>query len=433
MRNSAAPPTGALARLSVLFSSRDLRWLLSVSFLDAAGNLPRLLAQGWIVLEMTSSPAAVGLVAAAEGAAMLLLGGFGGVVAARIDRRWGIAIGQLGLALTAAATAALLARGALTIGLLMVLAAATGATRTIKMPSLLTLMGAVAGRSRMVASLAARNLALNLGKLVGSLIVGFLLERGSNVDVFVLLAAMPMVSAACLPFIRHGGRADAKHADKAAAETGARTRRHSRGRITELVTAAAFGMRTPRVRMLLMLSALMELVVFSLAATLPIVAREVLQVGAVELGWLSAATGIGAIVASTLLTAAGEWTRFGRPVVAVCSLAGLALFGLGASPVLAISLALATFLGVAMASYDALLFTLVQRVVPTALRERQMGLLMQTFGLNQLGALLTGLIAGAVGASTALIGGGTLLLLFVAVVVVPRRHLWDRLAATPTR
>ena len=104
---------GAISRVATLWASRDLRWLLGVSFLDAAANVPRLLAQGWLVLELTSSPFSVGLVAASEGVSMLLAGGAGGVIAARIDRRLGVAVGQFGFAATAAVTAILLAGDAL--------------------------------------------------------------------------------------------------------------------------------------------------------------------------------------------------------------------------------------------------------------------------------------------------------------------------------
>ena len=424
---------GAISRVATLWASRDLRWLLGVSFLDAAASVPRLLAQGWLVLELTSSPFSVGLVAASEGIAMLLAGGAGGVVAARIDRRLGVAVGQLGFAATAAVTAIFLAGDAITLALLVLLGVINGALRTVKMPSLITLMSAASGRARMVGSLGARNLAFGIGKLIGSLIIGTMLEGGAYVAAYLLLAAIPLASTACMLFVRVGGR----HRKSATAGTGSGRPSAStsestsasdsiKRRFQELATAAAFGARTPRVRTLLALSALMEMFIFSLAATLPIVAREVLAVGAVELGWLSAATSAGALVASTLLTTAGDWSRLGTAIVASCALCGVALLGLGASSVLAISLGLATLLGAVMTAYDTLIFTLAQRVVPTALRERQMGLLMQTFGLGPLGALLTGFLSSTVSAPLALMGGGAVLLLFVAGVAMPRRRLWDR-------
>lgn len=416
---------GAISRVATLWASRDLRWLLGVSCLDAAANIPRLLAQGWLVLELTSSPFSVGLVAASEGVSMLLAGGAGGVIASRIDRRLGVAVGQLGFAATAAATTILLASDALTVPLLVLLGVINGAMRTVKMPSLITLMSAASGPARMVGSLGARNLAFNVGKLTGSLIMGSMLEDGAYVAVFVLLTAIPVVSAVCLLFVRVGSRREQS------AASGSRTsgRASIRRRLLEITTTAAFGARTARVRTLLALSALMEMFIFSLAATLPIVAQEVLAVGAVELGWLSATTSIGALVASAVLTTAGDWSRLGTAMVACCALCGSALFGIGASSLLVISLGLATLLGAMMTVYDTLIFTLAQRVVPTALRERQMGLLMQTFGLGPMGALLTGFLASTIGAPLALMGGGGVLLLFVAGVALPHRGLWNRSAS----
>ena len=64
-------------------------------------------------------------------------------------------------------------------------------------------------------------------------------------------------------------------------------------------------------------------------------------------------------------------------------------------------------------------------VVPSALRERQLGLLMQTFGFNPLGALLTGAVAAALGAATALTGGAALLLAFFSAVLWRLRLHWN--------
>ena len=63
------------------------RRFISAAFVGNVGSWMSVTAQGWLVLGLTDSAAALGLTAAAGAAPILFLSVFAGVLADRVDRR----------------------------------------------------------------------------------------------------------------------------------------------------------------------------------------------------------------------------------------------------------------------------------------------------------------------------------------------------------
>ena len=75
------------AGVRTALANSDYRLLLSSSTLWWLAHYVEMIVLGWLVLELTNSPALVGLVGFCRAIPVLFVGGFGGALADRIGRR----------------------------------------------------------------------------------------------------------------------------------------------------------------------------------------------------------------------------------------------------------------------------------------------------------------------------------------------------------
>ena len=176
------------------------------------------------------------------------------------------------------------------------------------------------------------------------------------------------------------------------------------------------------------------------APVFPSLARDVLLVGAVGLGWLNAFRSGGSVVGILLLSLFGEVGRKGALLLLNLLVFGGALFlvgqspaiaalipGFGASdesarlifglsPAFAIALLAATVVGGAMALSDVFSQSMMQNIVPNEQRGRAMGAWVVGIGTAPIGNLQVGALATAIGVGIALSVNGVALA-FVGLTV----------------
>lgn len=395
------------------FLTPDLWRLFAHQLLDSGAILPRVIATGWLVLEVTDSPFWVGAVFGIEGLVLLAGGGLGGVLAARVERRRTLATVQAALALVLIAIAALSALDVLRLWHLLAAAVLTGMARCLHLPLSTGLLQRAAGPGQLMRAMGAKQLTFNIGRMAGSALVGVTISALGFAAAFVLLAVIRAGAAAVLARL-------SPELGRPAPVTG------SRPVFLDLVRQLRYTLRVPRVRAVFVMSMLMELCVFSVSSMMPVLARDVLGVGAGALGVLTAAGSLGAILFGMVMTAAGELRSKGSVAMLACLLCGVALIGYALSRWFVVSVGIAVVLGVAMMVYDVMLFTLVQVTVPSSRRDQSTGLLAQTFGLNPVGSTLAGAVAQVAGMPAALLAAGGIIVAYALAVLAPKRRLWDR-------
>ena len=401
------------------FLTPDLWRLFVHQLFDSGAILPRVIATGWLVLEVTDAPFWVGAVFGIEGMVLLAGGGLGGVVAARVERRRTLAAVQATLALVLVATAALSALDVLRLWHLVAAAVVTGMARCLHLPLSTGLLQRAAGPGQLMRAMGARQLTFNVGKMAGSALVGVTISAFGFAAAFLLLAVIRVGAAASLTGL-------STELGRPAPITGRRPM------FLDLVRQFRYMLRVERVRAVFLMSMLMELCVFSSSSMMPVLARDVLGVGAGALGVLTAAGSLGAILFGMVLTAAGELRSKGSITALACTLCGVALIGYALSRSFLLSVGIAVVLSVGMTVYDVMLFTLVQVTVPSSRRDQSTGLLAQTFGFNPVGSTLAGAVAQVAGIPAAMFAAGGLVLAYALAVLGPKRRLWDRPDARKT-
>jgi predicted MFS family arabinose efflux permease len=140
---------------------------------------------------------------------------------------------------------------------------------------------------------------------------------------------------------------------------------------------------------------------------MPVFARDVLRVGAAGLGVMMAAVGVGAVTAALGLAAYGPHIRKGRLLLWTGPILGLAIAAFALSPWFPLALAILPVSGGAMILNTAVTNTLLQTIVPDALRGRVMGFFTFVFmGMAPFGAYQIGWSAEHFGAPAAAAAGG---------------------------
>jgi MFS family permease len=158
------------------------------------------------------------------------------------------------------------------------------------------------------------------------------------------------------------------------------------------------------IRTILLLFSLLCLMGYPFAVLLPVFAGEVLHGNAKTLGWLTAASGIGALVSALSLAIRKSVRGLTRMLQIAAAMLGGALILFGMSRTLWVALVLMAFVGFGLMQSAAVSNTIIQTLVPDEKRARVMSYYtMAFFGAAPFGSLLAGALAHRMGAPHTLV------------------------------
>lgn len=371
---------------------RNFRLFFFGQFVSLVGTWMQVVAEGWLVLELTNSAFMVGLVTALESLPILLLTLYGGVVADRVNKRNAILLLQAGMLLQSLVLTLLTATGHITVGWLMALAVVLGSLSAFEVPIRQSFMVEMVGRDDLISAIALNSSVFNLTRIVGPVVAGGLIAGlGSavcfGVNSFSFLAVIVAFLRMRPPF--HGG--------------GARTGDEE----PTFRDGMRYALHQGEPRALLSLAATLS--IFGLGAALamlPVYSRDELGLNAGGYGALMAAIGVGAASGAIAMAAVGHRVDRRRLIrrAALVFAISLAVSTLHRSFPLALgSLAVAGF-GSVLAAIST--NTLLQVEAPDELRGRVMGFYsFVVLGLAPFGALQAGWVTEHFGVHASFLAG----------------------------
>jgi MFS family permease len=380
---------------------RNFRLFITGQFISLCGTWMQVVAQGWLVLQLTDSAFAVGLVTALGSLPILLFTLYGGVIADRVNKRRFILVLQSLMLAEALTLAILTATHLITVHWVMGLAVFSGLLSAFEVPTRQSFLAEIVEREDLMNAIALNSSAFNLARVVGPAIAAGLIAT-------VGLAACFFANAASyLAVIVSLLRMDAGQ---------------SPVRRTESLAAAlrqgftfVFGNRWPRA--LIVLIATFSIFGFSFLPLMPVFARDVLRAGASGYAALVAAIGIGAAGAAFFLAGFGHRIRRSRLVLGSSMLFGIVLVAASMAPEFWSALVLFTLTGCVMALNGISANTMLQSEAPDELRGRVMGFYsFVVLGLAPFGSFEAGWIAEHVGVRTAFAAGAAVCLAVAATV-----------------
>ena len=410
MKNADTGPTGLKAiRNSLLFRSlayADFRvlWLSTTSHQLGQGMQQVLL--GWLVFEMTGSGGMVGAIYAARSAPNLVVGLAAGPIADRVDRRTMLRASVWGMGAVALAMALLLGTGQLLVWHLVIGAILLGTLQAFYTISRQVYVYDVVGAGGAINGIAMINLAQRVGQVMGSLAGGVLIAWEPALSALVMGVSY-IFGALILYRLRQAG-------DSAPP---------TREPLKENLANYFRSLRNNRVMLSLMIStAAAEMLGFSHQVMLPILAKEVLQVGPVGLGILTAFRFVGGAVGVLVLTLLGEVRHRGTILLVALALFGVGEVLLGQAPNYVMAVVFVTMINSMAAVTDVLHQSLLQLSVSNEQRGRAMGSWIVGIGTAPVGQLEVGYLAELTNARIALLVNGLALatLALVMAVSMPR-------------
>ena len=386
---------------------RDFRLLWLSGLFNSAGFIGEQVVLGWLVYELTDSAFMVGVSLALRMAPFLLLGAVAGAVADVVERRSLLRSVSVGMAVLSAGAALLITLDVMTLWLLLAITFVGGCMRAMHQPARQSFVYDIVGPNNLVNGLSYVSLSMRIGGIGGSLLAGFLMEWVGGDAAFGVLALSYVGSALSVQLIR------------ATSRTSADARAPLLHSLREL--GVEF-MRNPDLRWMLILSAAVEILGFSHQALLPVIARDVLNVGAGGLGLMTALRAVGGIMAILALSSMGEVRLKGMIYLAAVYVFGASMLLLASADTFLIALVVVMAINGMGALSDILSQSLVQTVVPDALRGRAMGSWVLAVGMGPLGSLQIGALASwlSVGAALSIHGVGLLALGVGALLLFPR-------------
>ncbi len=383
------------------------RWLLLNNFGMSSAWTAELLATGWLVLQLTDSPFWLGLVAGVRGLTQLVFSVIGGTLADRRDLRRLLMRNQRYSFLLSILLALLVLTGTIQVWSVLVVQVGFGLLQAMNGPANQVLLYETVGPSRLLSARALGFLVMSVTRIVSALGGGLVIDRIGIGPAYVFVAAgylLGSIALIPLPF--------------AAAARPAGTAFRS------LVEGLRYALRTERIRELLFLSLTTEAFGFSHMQMVPVMARDVLHVGADGLGYLTAASGAGQLAAMLLLANSGDPRRKDAILLGSAFGYGASIFAFALSPAFGLSILLCTLIGATAGTYDSTIATVIQTVVHGDMRGRIVGLYTATWGSNQLGSFGLGALASVIGAPAAIAGFAAVECLS-ALRLVSKRSLFD--------
>ncbi|MCB0989853.1 MAG: MFS transporter, partial [Acidimicrobiales bacterium] len=397
--NPGDSPVTDQTTLRSLFADRDVRLVMASRFCNAAAAAALALAAGKFVFDMTERELDLGFIGLAEflPTAMLVL--IAGAMADRFDRRRMASIALAFEAAVAAATAWYASTDPTSPGVLFALVLLFGTARGFANPASRAIPPLVVEPQdfpRLMSTLAAT---WQLAAVLGPVLAGFLYAVDPVLP-FVAIACLLAASASMIHFVRYKIEQDSSDERPS-------------------LRSAMEGLRFVKSEPILLAAIGLDLfaVLFGGAVALaPALAEERLGVGAVGLGWLRAAGGIGAGLTALYLAAHPFNRRVGKTLLIAVGAFGLGTVGLGLTRSFWVALGLLAFIAAVDMISVYIRLTIVPLVTPDRMRGRVMAVEAVFIGAsNELGAFESGVTAEWFGLVGAIVLGGALT---IAVVVV---------------
>jgi MFS family permease len=357
-------------------------------------------AQAWLVLELTDSAVALGLVTAFQTLPFLFLSLFGGVVADRVPKRPFLMV-VIGLEVVQATVlAALTLSGRIQLWQIYVLAFVLGVLTSLEAPTRQSFVSEIVGREHIQSAVSLNSSVFNAARIVGPGFAGITIAAVGTGVCFALNAVSFVAVLAGLALM---------HPDQFVA-----SRRAPRGAIhTQLLEGLSYVAHTPNLRFPVILLAFLGTFGYNFLVVLPLLARYTLDAGAVGFGALDAAMGVGSIIGA--LGVATHLTPNRRNVLLAATGFSMLLGAVAASRYLYLSMAILVCLGVLSVVYSALTNTTLQLGAEEQYRGRVLSLyLLLNQGTTPIGGAITGGLADAWGVQAAIALEATICLVAVA-------------------
>ena len=358
---------------------RNYRLFFGGQLVSLIGTWMQMVAEGWLVYQLSSSAFLLGFVRFLNTIPVTLLTLVGGAVADRVDKRKVLIATQTVAMLLALILAALVHFHLVKVWHVAALGLILGIVNAFDIPTRQSFVVDMVGKPDLMNAIALNSSMFNGARIIGPALAGLLIGFAGLAGCF-FLNGLSYVAVIIGYF--------AMRLPPSAANTNHKSMWHA------TLEAFRYVAGNRPIRTIMILVAIVSLFGWPYTVLMPVFARDILHVGATGLGYLMAANGIGAFSGAMTLASLGDYPNRRRLVFG--GLIGfsvmLFVFALSRNPWISASALVCS--GWFMLLFFATANTSVQMRTPDELRGRVMGIYSLAFiGLSPVGSLLSGGIA----------------------------------------
>ncbi len=399
-------------------------WILLISrVLDSAAAAGLVTIIGKQVFDMTGNELSLGLLGLAEFLPTAVLAPFSGSIADRFDRRIIGSIGSVAFAAISVALFFYIETGASGVAPIYGLMFTFGLVRAFQRPAVRALPIDLAPLAIVERVVALSSVSWQSGIIIGPVLAGFLFTAAITLP-YAVFAVLFFVAGAALIVMPTSG------VERLVTENSGATQA-----LRDAMEGLRFIRQAPVVGAAITLD-LFAVLLGGAVALLPAIAEDRLGVGAIGLGWLRAAVGIGAATVTLFLAWRPISRRVGPVLLGAIAVFGVATIALGLTTSFVVAMIALVVLGGADSISVFVRATIVPLATPEAMRGRVLALESVFIGAsNELGAFESGVTAAWFGLVGAVVfgGAGTLVVVGAFWFLFPALRHIDRFAdARPT-
>jgi MFS family permease len=378
---SQTAPRGSIFTAIQRYPSFRMLWIGTVA--TNLGQWMQNIALSWYMLILTDSAFMVGMIAFAAGIPYLVVALPAGALIDRVDERKLLMVAQWAAMVVAVALAALILLDLAKPWHLIVAAGLNGTIMAVNQMVRQTLVPGLVSREHMANAVSLNSAGANAMRILGPSIAGVIIGAFGAGVCFVLqavaLAGALATTMRIEPLenvrtgIAPGGVLDGWHEIR----------------------------KRPALGSLILITAVPALLVFPYIQMMSVFARDVFDIGASGLGFLMAASGVGALTGALVAATMDRVQRKGRVVMLLTVIYCLAVTGFAISPHPALAMLGLMISGVTGSIFGSLTGTLVLLLTEARVRGRVMAIYTLTNGFTPFGALAIGAASEAFGAPPA--------------------------------
>ena len=378
---------GARTFLSVR-KHRNYRLFFTGQVISNIGTWMQRVAQAWLVLSLTHSPVAVGILALCQFLPFTLFSLVAGVVVDRLDAWRTVISTQVTQMILASTIAAAALAGVVQVWQVYVIAALMGVVQVLDAPSRQSLTFRMVGPLELPNAISLNSGVFNGARIFGPALAGVLIAAAGAGVCFAVNAASYIAVLVGLLMMRP----QEFHAVE--------RRERSRSLYTGLKEGISYARHDEQIWLMLTLVAVMSTFTLNFNVLLPVLAKQTLHSGPETFGVLSGIFGIGALIGALVSAhvsrATMGTTAIGTAGFALCE---LLIAPLRSTPVIALLLFIG---GICFTTWSSNSNSLIQLAAPDYMRGRLIGLYFFAFaGTGTAGGILTGWLTAAGGTEVA--------------------------------
>ncbi len=371
-------------------------------FVSLIGTWVQVVAQSWLVFQLTNSAFLLGLVGFLSSIPIFLLSLFGGVVADRMNKKNILLFTQNAFMLLAFLLAILTQMKLITPAQIMLIAVLNGIVMAFDAPCRQAVIAELVEKQHLLNAIALNSAAFNSARLIGPALAGILIASIGMSGCFYIngISFLAVIIALLLININNGQRRSTKNF-----------------LIKDLSDGLKFIKDNRIILILISMVGITSLFGISYVILMPIFANDVLNVGVKGLGSLMSSAGFGALIGALILARLGDFKYKGKLLISSSVIFSISLVLFSLSKTYLLSLIILILIGGASVTAIGIVNTLLQTLVPDEFRGRAMSAFMLTFaGFMPFGNLLAGSLAHIWGVSITVLISGIICTVFFIII-----------------